>query len=340
MKRLLALLFAGASGAQTGAQTWVGQISHSTASLRGVSALDAQVVWASGTGGTYLRTTDGGATWQAAVVPGAEALDFRGVRALDARTVYLLSSGSGDKSRIYKTTDGGAHWTLQFTNSDPKGFFDAIAFWDAQHGMVVGDPPDGHAQILTTRDGGRHWSRQPTPNAIPDEGSFAASNSCLTLLGRREAWFATGGPGAGRVFHSRDAGHTWTVAATPIRNDSASAGIFSLAFAGARHGIAVGGDYSKDQEDRQNLAITDDGGKTWKAPAAGPKGFRSAVAYLPGKQMWVVTGTSGSDVSTDGGNTWRLFDSGAYNAMSFAAGDEGWAVGGRGRIARFQMGRN
>ena len=344
MKRLLALLFAGASGAQTCAQTWVAQTSNSTASLRGVSALNAKVVWASGTGGACLRTIDGGATWQAAKVPGAESLDFRGVRALDERTVYLLSSGSGDKSRIYKTTDGGAHWMLLLTNSDPKGFWDAIAFWDAQHGIVVGDPLDGYAEILTTQDGGQHWTRQLTPdglpNALPNEGSFAASNTCLTLLGKREAWFATGGPGAARVFHSTDVGRTWTVAATPIRNDSASAGIFSLAFAGARHGIAVGGDYSKDREDRQNLAITDDGGKTWKAPAAGPKGFRSAVAYLPGTRMWVVTGTSGSDVSTDGGNTWRLFDSGSYNAMSFVPGDEGWAVGGRGRIARFQIGRN
>src|SRR5690349_12383092 len=103
------------------AQQWIPQVSNTTASLRGVSAVDRDIVYASGTGGTWLRTTDGGATWTASQIPGAEALDFRGIRAIDSRTVYLMSSGAGDKSRIYKTTDAGAHWSLEYTNSEPKG---------------------------------------------------------------------------------------------------------------------------------------------------------------------------------------------------------------------------
>ena len=319
------------------AQTWAPQNSNTRASLRGVSAVDARFVWASGSGGTYLATTDGGMTWRAAKVPGAETLDFRGIRAIDARTVYLMSAGSGDKSRIYETTDAGEHWTLQFTEADPKGFFDAIAFWDAQHGIVVGDQLDGSAEVSTTDDGGATWQRRATPPALPNEGSFAASNTCLALFGKRDAWFGTGGPGAARVFHSKDGGRTWSVATTPIRNDGASAGIFSLAFRDALNGIAVGGDYSKDKEDRGNIAVTTDGGRTWPAPAGtGPKGFRSAVAWLPVYKVWIVTGTSGSDISSDGGKTWRLFDSGAYNAMSFVPGGDGWAVGPQGRIARFE----
>jgi photosystem II stability/assembly factor-like uncharacterized protein len=333
MKLLFALCFT----TTLVAQTWVPQTSNTRASLRGVSAVDARIVFASGSGGAWLATTDGGVTWRAAQVPGAETLDFRGIRAIDARTVYLMSAGAGGNSRIYKTSDAGEHWTLLFTNPDPKGFFDAIAFWDARHGIVVGDPLDGRAEILTTDDGGASWQRRNPPAALPNEGSFAASNSCLALFGKRDAWFATGGPGAARVFHSKDRGRTWTVAATPVRHDGAAAGIFSLAFAGARHGIAVGGDYSKDGEDRQNIALTSDGGRTWLAPPdAGPKGFRSAVACLPGRELWIVTGTSGSDVSSDGGKTWKLFDRGAYNAMSFAPGGDGWAVGPQGRIARFQ----
>nr|AYC80288.1 glycosyl hydrolase [uncultured bacterium] len=116
MPRFAVFLFAAAASAQS----WVLQTSNSTASLRGVSAVDSKVVWASGTGGTYLHTTDGGATWTAAKVPGAETLDFRGIRAIDGRIVYLMSSGAGDKARIYKTTDAGQHWDLQFTNPDPK----------------------------------------------------------------------------------------------------------------------------------------------------------------------------------------------------------------------------
>ena len=317
------------------AQSWVGQTSGSDAGLRGVSAVSAKVVWASGGDGTYLTTNDGGATWQVSKVPGAESLDFRGIRAIDALTVLLVSSGAGDKARIYKTTDGGGRWTLLFTNPDATGFFDAIAFWDATHGIVLGDPVEGQFAVWTTGDGGAHWQRQHTPPAVPNEGAFAASNTCLFLLGNREAWFGTGGPGGARVFHSQDRGRSWSVASTPIRNDGVSAGVFSLAFSDSRHGIAVGGDYAKDQEERQNIAITSDGGRTWTARAGPvPKGFRSAVAYVPERKLWLVTGTSGSDVSTDAGKSWKLFDSGSYNAMSFA-GSAGWAVGAHGKIAVF-----
>ena len=167
MKLAATLLFATAACAQT----WVAQPSETSASLRGVSAVNDKVVWASGTGGVWLRTTDGGAAWSASKVPGAEELDFRDVHGVDEFTAYLLSSGAGDKSRIYKTEDGGAHWQLQFTNPDPQGFFDAFAFWDARHGIVVGDPVDGHFVVLTTVDGGVHWERRPTPPALPNESS-------------------------------------------------------------------------------------------------------------------------------------------------------------------------
>ena len=332
MKSLPLLLLASFAAAQS----WVEQTSGTAASLRGVSAVDAKAVWASGTGGTYLASTDGGATWRASKVPGAESLDFRGIRAIDAHTVYLMSSGSGDKARIYKTTDGGGTWALQFTNPDAKGFFDAIAFWDASHGIVVGDPVDGQFAIWTTDDGGGHWQRRHTPAALPNEGAFAASNTCLYVFGKREAWFGTGGPDGARVFHSKDRGRSWTVAPTPIRNDGASAGVFSLAFADSRHGVAVGGDYAKDKEESRNVALTEDGGRTWTAPTGPlPKGFRSAVVYVADRRIWLATGTSGSDISTDSGKTWKLFDSGSYNAMTFV-GPAGWAVGARGRIALFQ----
>jgi len=329
MRLLLAALFAVAATAQT----WNPQTSGATASLRGVSAVNQRVVYASGSGGTWLVTKDGGATWRAAKVPGAEQLDFRAVHAVDEQTVYLLSIGTGDKSRIYKTADGGVHWDLLLTNPDAQGFLDELVFWDPLHGIVLGDPVDGEFAILTTSDGGKHWTRQHAPAAVAGEGAFAASNSSLAVMGSAEAWFGTGGPGGARVFHSQDGGKTWTVAATPVRNDSAAAGIFSLAFSDSRHGIAVGGDYSKSTEDLKNIAITSDGGRTWSEPARRPAGFRSAAAWLADRKAWLVTGTSGSDISLDGGNTWKNFDSGNYNALSLAAGKFAWAVGPRGRIA-------
>jgi hypothetical protein len=128
------------------------------------------------------------------------------------------------------------------------------------------------------------------------------------------------------------------VSQTPVRHDVESAGIFSIAFAGAERGMVVGGDYAKDKEARENVAVTSDGGRTWTAPAGGPRGFRSAVSWVEALKLWVVTGTSGSDVSSDG-VSWRGFDDASYNTVSFAASGVGWAAGARGRIAKFSMGR-
>src|SRR5690348_16594380 len=198
MNFLLKIMIAGLSLALG----WQSQPSGTTASLRGVCATSPTVVWASGTRGTVLRSTDGGTTWNSLTVPGAESLDFRDVHAPDAGTAYLLSIGQGSDSRIYKTVDGGSRWRLMLTNPDPKGFFDALAFWDSNHGIIVGDPVNGEFTLLTTQNGGKSWQRRHAPPALANEGAFAASGTCLIVRGKREAWFATGGAKAARVFHS------------------------------------------------------------------------------------------------------------------------------------------
>ncbi len=331
MKLLLPLLLTTLASAQS----WTPQSSGTQSSFRGIHALDAQTVWVSGTAGTYVVTTDGGATWHAAQVPGAEKLDFRAVWALDRNNAFLLSIGTGDSSRVYSTSDGGAHWKLAFSNPDPKGFFDGIAFWNTTHGIIAGDSVDGRTTIFTTADGGITWKRADSPEAMGGtEGAFAASNSSLALAGSAEVWLGTT---AARVLHSADNGRSWTATQTPIRHDGSGAGIFSLFFRDPLHGIAVGGDYTKPAESRDNIALTSDGGKTWTAPSGTPPaGFRSAVAFIPVSNLWIATGTSGSDVSAAGGLNWKKFDSTGYNAISVAGGDA-WAAGPRGRIAKFKL---
>lgn len=319
---------------------WLPQSGGTVAKLRGVSAVSAKVAWASGSNGTYLRTTDGGVTWGAATVPGAESLDFRDVEAFDANTAYLLSIGEGEKSRIYKTTDGGRNWELQFTNRNPKAFFDAMAFWDAKRGIALSDPVDGRFLIMRTNDGGATWKEAPPENippALPDEAAFAASGTCITVEGRNNVWIGSGG-GAARVFRSNDGGSTWQVATTPIPSGQPSSGIFSIAFKDARNGVIVGGDYRKESEARHNVASTTDGGRTWKlVKGSQPGGFRSAVAYLSGNatSMLVAVGPSGTDYSQDGGANWVRFGSTGYHAVSFARPAAGWAVGEGGRIGKY-----
>jgi photosystem II stability/assembly factor-like uncharacterized protein len=334
MMRWALLLALAVGGAQ--AQAWQAQTSGSTASLRGIFAVNAMVAWASGAKGTVLRTTDGGATWHAVNVRGAADLDFRAIYALDETSAVLLSSGEGSASRVYRTVDGGATWNVVYTNGDPAGFFDAFGFWDEAHGILLGDPVKGRFTVMTTADGGVSWHREKGPAANGKESAFAASGSCLFTRGTREAWFATGGPGGARVFHTTDAGQTWSVAKTPLRSDSPDAGVFSLAFASGARGVAVGGDYKKEKDSTGNAAVTEDGGKTWSALAgAPPAGFRSAVVYVAVRKMYVAVGTSGSDVSMDGGKSWMPVGSAALNAVSFTAEGVGWAVGPGGAIGKF-----
>ncbi len=319
--------------------TWLPQFSQTTASLRGLDAVSRTIVWASGTHGSYLLTTDGGLHWRANTVPGADALDFRDVEAFDDKTAYLLSSGTGEMSRVYRTTDGGTHWALLFTNPDAAGFFDALAFWDRQHGIILGDPVNGRFIVFTTADGGNSWQRQAGPAALPDEGAFAASGTCLVIKGARYAWFGTGGPGAARIFRSIDAGRSWTAARTAMRKDSKSAGIFSLAFKDELYGEAVGGDYSKQADGGGTTAITSDGGATWTSPPrSAAAGYRSGVVFVPArKDTLIAVGASGSDVSRDQGQSWDSFSKENLNTVSAAPDGSVWAAGPHGVIVKLTV---
>jgi photosystem II stability/assembly factor-like uncharacterized protein len=327
------------------APQWTKQTSGVTSRLRGVSAISERIAWASGANSTVLRTTDGGATWKKLTVT-ADKLDFRDIDAIDARTAYILSIGNGPASRIYKTTDAGVTWTLQFTNEDPKAFYDAMSFWDANHGIVFGDSIDGHFCVMTTENGGRTWVRVPAnalPPALENEGAFAASGTNIALFGKSHAWIGTGAGAKSRVLSTIDRGRTWSVTNTPL-TAGASAGIFSIAFRDAMHGIVVGGDYKKENEAVDNLAVTSDGGHTWTL-VRGLTGFRSVIAYVPGakRPTLVAVGPAGTDYSTDDGRTWTALQGPGFDTLSFARGDgvrdrpTAFAAGARGSIGKLTL---
>ncbi len=311
---------------------WTNQPSGVNARLRGVSAVTERVAWASGSGGTVLRTSDGGATWNRLTIPGAEQLDFRDIDAVSEDVAFVLSIGSGESSRIYKTIDAGRTWALQFTNTDPKAFFDAMAFWDPNRGVAFSDSVDGQLVILRTTDGGKAWTRVPAaglPPALDNEGAFAASGTNVAVMGRDRVWIGTS---TSRVLRSSDGGLTWAAASTPLATGS-SAGIFSIAFRDADHGIVVGGDYRKESEAIDNAAMTNDGGRTWTA-LKGLTGFRSVVTYLPSSSSVVALGPQGADLSLDDGKTWRPL-TGATGLHTFSVsrrGRAGWGAGENGRI--------
>jgi photosystem II stability/assembly factor-like uncharacterized protein len=304
--------------------------SASNASMRGLSVVDAQVAWASGTGGSVLRTIDGGLTWHARPVRDADSLDLRDIEAFDSLTAYVLSAGQA--GRIYRTDDGGLSWQLEFTNDVPGAFFDCFDFFDRDHGMAMSDPVDGHF-LLLARDDSARWLTLPQserPVADSAEAAFAASGTCLTIAGER-TYLATGGGEHARVFWSADRGKSWNATLTPVPASTGSAGIFALAFRDSLNGIAIGGDYQRPLEEAR-LAMTADGGRSWHV--AGKTSYASGAAWSPSGESLLAVGTSGTRLSRDRGLTWTRLDSLEYNAVQFADEQVAYAVGPRGRIAK------
>jgi photosystem II stability/assembly factor-like uncharacterized protein len=348
-------------------QVWQMQDSGTTAGLRGIYSVDGTVAWASGTEGTVLKTTDGGAHWQQCALPDTDAdgitLDFRGVQAWDADTAIVMASGPGDASRLYKTSDGCASWDLLLKNPDsPDGFFDSFWFNSVYgDGILLGDPVKDRFVVLQTDNGGEAWTQDTSSELATRGGSpraFAASNSSIARTDQRYfPGFVTGGK-SGAVFyqgwipsgsckslfhlkHSSPPDSQWSMSAIPLASGSDSSGAFSLGLRlsgnpchdcglnACSRLIAAGGDFTKPNESAGTAAWSLDGGQHWTASSIPPHGYRSAVQWSEPLKVWIAAGTNGSDISRDDGRTWQPLDNGDWNALSLP-----FIVGPNGRIAR------
>jgi photosystem II stability/assembly factor-like uncharacterized protein len=316
----------------------------STASLRGIDAVSPQVAWASGSGGTVLLTTDGGANWKhCAVPPGGEKLDFRGVRARDEKTALVMASGTGKASAIYKTTDGCAGWKLVLANPDANGFFDALLRVNGPNFYVMGDQVGGRFTVFSSRDGGETWSRDISPGLEADKGAggFAASNSGLiALIQTREGStfeFATSATDAEPPMAYRYWKASWHKAAIPMPANGSTSGVFSLASDGSSV-VAVGGNYSKPNEMAGTAAYSADLGEHWQSSKTMPSGYRSAVAFVASFEAWIAVGPNGTDISKDDGKNWTPLKPSASDAPD---ADKNWnaislpfVVGSKGKIGK------
>lgn len=317
------------------------QASGTTQRLQAVSPVNEFVVWVSGTGGTWAVTTNGGTTWRAGVVPGADSLEFRDVQAFDARSALLLAAGPGDRSRIYQTSDGGATWQLRFINTEPDAFYDCFAFWDTRRGIAISDAVGGVVPVLRTADGGRQWALIATPPAaVKGEGAFAASGTCVATLGDSTAWIATGAGESARILTTKDRGATWRAVVTPIVQGTPSSGHASVAFRTPRDGLAAGGDIADTASlAAHRVVITTDGGATWLVGGAvtfaGP--IYGAAFVRGGGATAVAVGPRGASWSSDSGRSWMPLDSLSHWSVAFVSPADGWMVGPGGRITKVRL---
>jgi photosystem II stability/assembly factor-like uncharacterized protein len=273
-------------------------------------------------------------TWEWITVPGHEKRDFRDIEAFDERTVIIMAIA--EPAEILKTTDGGRTWKLVYENKTAGMFLDAMEFWNINSGIVIGDPVRGKFFVARTFDGGDHWQDIPfveLPAADSGEACFASSGTNVRSLDRGEACFVSGGLRS-RLF-IRDKRID-----LPIIRGKETTGANSMAvqdnnkLKGGKQLVVVGGDFSRDTAREKNCALTQDGGITWISPEEPPHGYRSCVEYI-GKDRLLCCGTSGIDISADGGMHWQLISGESFHVCRKAKkGKAVFLAGGGGRIAK------
>jgi hypothetical protein len=303
-------------------------------SIRGLSVVNDNVVWVSGSRGTVGKTTNGGKTWKWITVKGFDTIEFRDIEAFDITTAIIM--GVGEPAYILKTIDGGDTWKVVYENKDKGMFLDAMEFWNEQSGIVVGDPINGKFFIARTFDGGSSWQDIPfnnRPSADSGEACFAASGTNIRGLDRDEAVFVSGGTRS-RLFSKKDP------VTLPIIQGKETTGANSIAvwdhlkLKGGKKMIVVGGDFNNDSSDVKNCFYSNDGGKTWKEPFTPPHGYRSCVEYYTQSDIFSC-GLTGVDYSYDGGKSWKWISHESFNVCRHSKlGAAFYFAGNNGKVAR------
>jgi photosystem II stability/assembly factor-like uncharacterized protein len=303
-------------------------------SIRGLSVVDNNVIWASGSNGTIGISTNAGKDWKWLAVKGFEKRDFRDIEAFGPTKAIIIAVDS--PAYILKTIDGGETWKVVYENRTPGMFLDAMEFWNEQSGIVVGDPIDGRLFVARTFDEGETWKEVPDqfkPRADSGEAMFASSGTNVRVLDRDEAVIVSGGLSS-RIFIRDEARKL------PVIQGKQTTGANSIAVldVNSRKGgntmTVVGGDFMTPDSTEKNCFYSADRGKTWKAPKTPPHGYRSCVEYLS-KKVLISCGINGVDYSTDGGNTWKWCSKEGFHVVRKAKeGNAVFLAGPNGKIGK------
>jgi hypothetical protein len=82
---------------------------------------------------------------------------------------------------------------------------------------------------------------------------------------------------------------------------------------------------------KDNCYLTFSGGKNWKLPFKSPTGYHSSVEYIT--QTYVIaTGTAGTDISYDGGQTWNKLNYNFNVARKAKRGNKVFLAGNNGSM--------
>ncbi len=296
--------------------------SGSKTSLRGLSVVNNNIIWASGSNGTVAKSTNGGINWQWMKVTGFEKNDFRDIEAFDSNTAIIMCIAS--PAYILKTTDGGDSWKTVFIDTAKEMFLDAMYFKDDNNGIVIGDPINNKTFIATTNNGGKTWLKQDSTTILANGEAFFASSGSNVLVNKNNTYFVSGGIKS-KLYTN------YTATEIPILQGLESTGANSIAIY-KNNEIIVGGDFAKDTSTYQNCVLYNTKYKKISLPKNPPNGYRSCVTFIK-KETAISCGLNGVDISYDAGKNWQLISKEGFNVVAKAKkGTAIFLAGGKGKI--------
>lgn len=308
-------------------------------SIRGLSVVNNNVIWVSGSDGMVGKSSNAGKNWKWMTVKGFEKNDFRDIEAFDANTAIIMAIPDPDNihpANILKTTDGGETWKVVYENKTKGMFLDAMEFRDPKNGMVIGDPVDGRFFMAKTTDAGNTWQELAVEERfVADSGEafFASSGTNIRLLYNGSVVIASGGKNS-RLFYDKK------IFDLPMTKGKETAGTNSVAVfdnykkSPANKIIIVGGDFTVDSMIDRNCFVSNNGGKTWERPKTPPPGYRSCVEFL-NKETIVTCGLNGVDYSFDGGRNFYSISNEGFHVCRYARiGNTVYLAGSNGKIGK------
>ncbi len=269
-------------------------------SIRGLSVVNDNTFWISGTNGTVAYSVDGGININWMKVTGYDSVDFRDIEAFSSTEAIIM--GISEPAFILKTIDAGKTWKKVYENKTKGMFLDAMEWWNQQSGIVIGDPINGKPFFIRTFDEGETWQELGEKSMLPTlndgEACFASSGTNIRAYGKSEAVFITGGTKS-RFFKG---GKTIEI---PIIQGSESTGANSVAVSkNKKNIIIVGGDFNNKNETTKNCVVSTNKGKIFVESNIKPSGYRSCVEFITNKKA-ITCGLNGVDISNDAGLNWK-----------------------------------
>jgi photosystem II stability/assembly factor-like uncharacterized protein len=243
--------------------------------------------------------------------------------------------GITDPAVILLTTDGGNSWTTEFEDSSKTAFLDAMDF-SGNHAVLVGDPVEDHIFLAESRDGGKRWNinspREVKP-AAAGESFFAASGSNIRHLPDGSWVLVSGGKKSCIYF-----GNSRIPLSILQGKETTGANSIAINPGHTNQAFIVGGDFKQDTVQSDNSLLIQFSPFSQKAPLTPPHGYRSCVEYINENQM-ICCGTSGVDISNDGGIHWKLISDESFHVCRKSkTGNVVFLAGSHGRIARWRPG--